>query len=65
MAEEKVFSIDGLRLLILSFALEKDTIDETNYTKSCVGTISDYFNNIIVRIVIYCFAPRVSFYFPR
>lgn len=65
MAEEKVFSIDGLRRLILSFALEKETNVEKNDTPTCVGTLSDYFNNIIIQLVLYCFVPRFSFYFPR
>ena len=65
MAEEKVFSIDELRRLILSFALEKETIVEKNDTPTCVGTLYDYFNNKFFQIVLYCLVHRISFHFPR
>ena len=64
MAEEKVFSIDDLRLLILSFALDKKVV-QTQEETTCITSIYNYFDNIIFQLLVCCFIPRFSFYFPR
>ena len=60
--EEKVFGIKGLRLLILSFALEIIPVKQKH---TCVISIKEYFSNVWFQIIIYCFIPRISFYFHR